>query len=107
MKITEANIDYMGSITIDRELLDISGIKPGERVQVADIDTGNRFETYVFEGERGSGTICINGAAAKLVQEGDLVIILQYVWVDSDETPPTPRVVIADSSNCNPELLKS
>lgn len=107
MTVTEANRDYIGSITIDRDLLDISGIQPGERVQVADIDSGSRFETYVMEGEPGSGTICINGAAANLVQTGDLVIILQYVWVDAEETPPTPRVIMADDANLNPVSLNT
>lgn len=105
MTVTGAEKDYMGSITIDSNLLDISGIKSGERVQVADIDTGSRFETYVFEGEPGSGTICINGAAANLVEVGNLVIILQYVWIDADESPPKPRVIVADNTNRNPKLL--
>ncbi len=105
MVITEADLDYVGSITIDRELLDISGILPGERVQVADLSTGSRFETYVLEGPGGSGMICINGAAARLVNPDDRVIILQYVWVNDDETPPKPRVVVADDRNLNPELL--
>lgn len=105
MTVTGAEKDYMGSITIDSNLLDISGIKSGERVQVADIDTGSRFETYVFEGEPGSGTICINGAAANLVEVGNLVIILQYVWIDADERPPKPRVIVADNTNRNPKLL--
>lgn len=105
MVITEADLDYIGSITIDGELLDLSGILPGERVQVADLSTGARFETYVLEGPRSSGMICINGAAARLVNPGDRAIILQYVWVDSDETPPQPRVVVANDRNLNPELL--
>lgn len=105
MVITEADLNYVGSITIDRHLLDISGIMSGERVQVADIASGSRFETYVLEGPGGSGTICINGAAARLVTPGDRVIILQYVWIDSEETPPVPRVVVADENNLNPELL--
>ena len=105
MVITEADLDYIGSITIDRELLDISGILPGERVQVADLSTGARFETYVLEGPRASGMICINGAAARLVTPGDRVIILQYVWIDGHETHHRPRVVVADERHLNPELL--
>ncbi len=105
MVITEADLNYVGSITIDSDLLDMSGILPGERVMVADIESGARFETYVLEGGRGSGIICINGAAARLVHPGDRVIILQYVWVDDDEAPPEARVVIADGRNQNPSLL--
>lgn len=105
MIITEADLNYVGSITIDTDLLDMSGILPGERVMVADLESGSRFETYVLEGERGSGIICINGAAARLVHPGDRVIILQYVWVDGDEAPPKARVVVADNRNLNPKLL--
>ncbi len=105
MIITEANLEYIGSITIDRDLLDMSGILPGERVMVADLESGSRFETYVLEGTRGSGVICINGAAARLVHTGDRVIILQYVWVSHNEVPPKPKVVLADAGNLNPYLL--
>lgn len=105
MVITGADLDYVGSITIDADLLRLSGIMPGERVLVADMESGERFETYVLRGEPGSGTICINGAAARLVHPGDRAIILQFVWVDGDETPPTPRVVVADDGNRNPRLL--
>ncbi len=106
MKVTEANLNYVGSITIDRDLLDLSGIMPGEQVVVACIATGARFETYVVEGDPGSGIICINGAAARLCAPGDLVIILQYVLVDtSKETPPTPVVVVADDHNSLPRVL--
>jgi aspartate 1-decarboxylase len=107
MVITEADLDYVGSITVDSDLLDLSGIEPGEKVLVADIDSGERFETYVIEGERGSGTICINGAAARLVHTGDRVIVLQFVWVGDGEDPPEPKVVIADGSNKNPRILKT
>ena len=105
MVITEADLNYVGSITIDSDLLDISGILPGERVMVADIESGARFETYVLEGKKGSGVICINGAAARLVHTGDRAIILQYVWLDNTEAPPKPKVVMADSRNLNPSLL--
>lgn len=103
--ITEADLDYVGSITLDVDLLDMSGIMPGERVLVADLDSGKRFETYVLEGARGSGTVCINGAAARLVHIGDRAIVLQFVWVAGDETPPRPRVIVADDRNLNPSLL--
>ncbi len=105
MIVTEADLNYVGSITIDRDLLDMSGILPGERVLVADIESGTRFETYVMEGDRGSGVICVNGAAARLVHPGDRVIILQYVWVSGDCAPPKARVVIADDSNLNPSMI--
>lgn len=107
MVVTEADLNYAGSITIDRDLLDMSGILPGERVQVADIESGTRFETYVMEGARGSGVICVNGAAARLVHIGDRVIILQYVWVLDDCAPPKARVVIADNNNLNPKIIDS
>jgi aspartate 1-decarboxylase len=103
MVVTQAELDYMGSITIDRDLMDIAGILPYEKVLVADIDTGSRFETYVLEGVRGSGTICINGAAARLCSPGDKVIILQFVWMETeDDAPPEPKVIVADDSNLNP-----
>lgn len=105
MVVTDADVSYPGSITIDRALLDISGMAAGERVQVADLDNGERFETYVMEAPAESGTICINGAAALLVRPGHRVIVMQYVWVDSTETPPVPRVVLADDRNLNPRLL--
>ncbi|PIE53049.1 aspartate 1-decarboxylase [Candidatus Fermentibacteria bacterium] len=106
MVVTEAELDYMGSITIDSNLLDMTGILPGEKVLVADIDTGNRFETYVLKGEPGSGTICINGAAAQLCHPGDRVIILQFVWLDNRNEPiPESVVVVADDSNLNPREL--
>jgi len=98
--VTEAQIDYVGSITIDSELLDASGILPGECVLVADMTDGARFETYVFEGQAGSGTICINGAAARLVDVGDEVIIMAYGYMEPEEAGDfKPRVVLVDNSN--------
>jgi aspartate 1-decarboxylase len=105
MVITDANVDYVGSIQIDGEILRLSGILPGERVQVADLDNGERFETYVIQGTPGSGMMCINGAAARLVSPGDRVIVLQYVWVENGEAPPVPKIVIAGESNLTPGLL--
>lgn len=105
MVVTGAELDYVGSITIDADLLELSGILPGERVLVADLQSGARFETYVIRGEPGSGVICINGAAARLVSPGDRVLVLQFVWVDAGETPPEQRVVVADDGNRNPRLL--
>jgi aspartate 1-decarboxylase len=105
MVITDADVDYVGSITIDRDILRLSGILPGERVQVADLNNGERFETYVLEGPSGSGMVCINGAAALLVSPGERIIVLQYVWLEQGELPHVPRVVVADDDNLNPGLL--
>ena len=104
--ITEADPDYVGSITLDSDLLDLSGIMPGEKVLVAGLRSGARFETYVMEGPAGSGTVCINGAAALLVTPGERVIVLQYFWADpASEKIPAPRVVMADERNLNPYVL--
>ncbi|MCD4824866.1 MAG: aspartate 1-decarboxylase [Phycisphaerae bacterium] len=98
--ITEACVDYVGSITIDVEMLEASGILPGECVLVADLTDGQRFETYVFEGERGSGVICINGAAARLVDVGDKIIIMAYGYAPPDEAKAiTPKVVLVGEDN--------
>ncbi|MBK5243868.1 MAG: aspartate 1-decarboxylase [Eubacteriaceae bacterium] len=98
--ITEANINYVGSITIDVELLEKSDILPGERVQVVNVNNGERFETYTIEGERGSGVICVNGAAARLVQIGDKVIIISYAMLDKKEAPQfKPKVLMLDDEN--------
>ena len=105
--ITEANPDYIGSITLDRDLLDLSGIREWEKVLVGDLENGNRFETYVIEGQAGSGIVCINGAAAKLVSPGDRIIVMQFVWIEEDEKVTEPVIVIADDRNLNPVLLKS
>ncbi|HAH97680.1 MAG TPA: aspartate 1-decarboxylase, partial [Firmicutes bacterium] len=83
--ITQADLNYVGSVTIDRELLEKSGILPGEKVQVLNLNNGERFETYTIEGAAGSGIICINGAAARLVQVGDKVIIIAYALMDENE----------------------
>lgn len=98
--ITEANINYVGSITIDVELLEKSDILPGERVQVVNVNNGERFETYTIEGVRGSGVICVNGAAARLVQIGDKVIIISYAMLDKKEASQfKPKVLILDDEN--------
>ncbi len=83
--VTEASVDYIGSITIDEDLMDASGLIHGESVLVADLTDGARFETYVIPGPRGSGVICINGAAARLVTVGDLVIIMAFAYVTPEE----------------------
>lgn len=98
--VTHADLDYVGSITIDRELLDASGIFPGQQVHVVDIANGNRLITYAIEGEAGSGVIGINGAAAHLVAPGDLVIIMAYAQGEPAEAKAfTPKVVHVDDHN--------
>ncbi len=97
--VTEANLEYIGSITIDEDLMDAANIYPNERVQVVDNNNGNRFETYVIKGERGSGVICVNGAAAHLVEVGDTVIIMAYTWIDDSEARGfKPAVVFPDTA---------
>lgn len=98
--VTQADINYVGSITIDHDLLKASGILPGEKVQVVNIDNGTRLETYTIAGEAGSGVICLNGAAARLVQVGDKVIIIAYAMMDENEAKKIrPKVVILDEHN--------
>jgi aspartate 1-decarboxylase len=98
--VTQADLHYVGSITIDADLLDAADLLVGEQVAVVDIANGARLETYVIEGERGSGVIGINGAAAHLVHPGDLVIIISYAQVEDAEAKAfQPRVVQVDSSN--------
>ncbi len=98
--VTDADLNYNGSITIDSELLEASGILPYEQVHVVNINNGNRFETYVIEGKPGSGEICINGAAARLVHSGDLVIIITYSMVPENELDQFEvKTVLVDSQN--------
>lgn len=98
--ITDANIDYVGSITLDPDLLDRSGILPHEKVHVLDLDNGARFETYAIEGERGSGQVIVNGAAARLVAKGEKVIVLAYAEMEEEEARAlNPRVVLVDQAN--------
>ncbi|MCQ2332382.1 MAG: aspartate 1-decarboxylase [Paludibacteraceae bacterium] len=85
VKVTESNLNYIGSITIDEDLMDAADIIANEKVQVVDNNNGARFETYVIPGERGSGVICCNGAAAHLVNIGDVVIIMAYTWMEREE----------------------
>lgn len=96
--VTEANLDYIGSITIDSKLMGAAGILPGERVFIVDNNNGERFDTYVIEGEAGSGTICLNGAAARKAQPGDIVIIMAYARMTPEEAESwKPKVVFPDS----------
>jgi len=105
--VTEANLNYMGSITIDEALLEASGIKPNEKVQIVNNNNGNRFETYVIKGTMNSGVICLNGAAARMVQPGDKVIIIAYGMMTEDEADCfVPRVVMVDADNKITELRR-
>ena len=98
--VTDANLNYVGSITIDRELMELGDLLEYEQVAVVDIDNGARFETYVIEGERGSGTICLNGAAARLVQPGDKIIVISYADYEHTELDGfEPTVVHVDTRN--------
>jgi aspartate 1-decarboxylase len=98
--VTDANLHYVGSITVDRDLMDQADLLEYEQVAVVDIDNGARLETYVIEGERGSGSICLNGAAARLVSPGDRVIIISYAeYEDAELEGYEPTVVHVDSSN--------
>ncbi len=98
--VTQADLDYVGSITIDSELLAESGIMEYEMVAIADIDNGSRFETYVIAGEAGSGIICLNGAAAKCVKVGDKVIIMAYAQMTPEEAKShKPTVLFVDDNN--------
>jgi aspartate 1-decarboxylase len=98
--VTEADLNYAGSITVDSVLLKAANILPGEKVQVANINNGARFDTYTLEGPENSGIICINGAAARLAQPGDKVIIISYCWLDAVEARDyKPIVIIVDDNN--------
>ncbi len=99
VKVTEANLNYMGSITIDEDLMDAVGLIAGERVYVVNNNNGERFDTYVIKGERGSGCVCLNGAAARKVQVGDIVIIMSYALMDFEEAKTfTPKVAFPDQN---------
>lgn len=98
--VTQTKLHYEGSITIDKELMDIANIKPYEKVQVVNINNGKRFETYVIEGEKGSKAIRLNGAAARLAQKGDRVIILSYIQLDEVSADDwEPNILIMDKDN--------
>ena len=98
-RITQANLNYVGSITIDEDLLDAAGMIEGEKVQILDINNGERLEPYIIKGERGSGCICLNGAAARKVQVDDLVIIVSYAFMEFEEAKTfKPSVIFPDSA---------
>ena len=98
--VTEANLNYVGSITIDEALIEAAGLVEGERVQIVNNNNGERLETYVIRGERGSGEICLNGAAARKAEVGDTVIIISYGWMTPEEAREyKPKVVFPDEQN--------
>jgi aspartate 1-decarboxylase len=99
VKVTEANLDYIGSITIDEALMEAANIYPGERVQVVDNDNGARLETYVIAGKRGSGCICMNGAAAHLIHVGDTVIIMAYAMMTPEEVKDFKPSIVFPNNN--------
>lgn len=98
--VTDANLQYRGSITIDEDLMDAAGMIAGEKVQIVDNNNGERFETYIIKGERGSGCICLNGAAARKVQIGDTIIIIAYALMDFEEAKTfKPTIVFPKEGN--------
>ena len=104
--VTEANLNYVGSITIDSAILNAVGMVENEKVQIVNNHNGARFETYIISGEKGSGTICLNGAAARLVQPGDTVIIISYALMSDEEIAGhQPKIAIMDSDNTIKELI--
>jgi len=97
--VTDANLNYIGSITIDRDLMDAANILPYEKVFIVNNNNGERFDTYVIEGERGSGVICLNGAAARKVQQGDIIIIIAYATMDyNDALTFQPTIIFPDTA---------
>lgn len=99
VKVTQANLNYIGSITIDEDLMDAANLIAGEKVQIMDNDNGERFETYLIKGERGSGCICLNGAAARRVVVGDTIIIVSYALMDFEEAKTFKPSVVFPENN--------
>lgn len=99
VQVTEANLDYIGSVTIDQDLMDAANILPNEKVSIVDNNNGARLETYAIPGERGSGCVCLNGAAARLVQVGDVVIIMAYGMMDYEEAKTFRPAVVFPVNN--------
>jgi aspartate 1-decarboxylase len=105
-RVTEADLNYVGSITIDEDILDAVGMVANEKVQIVNNNNGARFETYIIPGERSSGVICVNGAAARLVQKGDVVIIISYVLVSDEKVAShKPKVAIMSEENKIKDLI--
>ena len=104
VRVTQAELNYVGSITIDADLLEAANLYEGEKVQIVNIDNGERFETYTIKGERGSGTICLNGPAARRVQVGDMIIIISYALMTGEEAEKyAPTIVFPDENNRLPK----
>ncbi len=100
VKVTQAELNYVGSITIDQDLLDAANIIPNEKVQIVNNNNGARFETYTISGERGTGIVCLNGATARLAQVGDVVIIMSYAYMETEEAKAySPVLVFPDENN--------
>ena len=100
VRVTQAELHYVGSITIDEDLLDAADMIAGQRVQIVNINNGERFETYIIKGERGSGQICLNGPAARKVQMGDILIVIAYAYMEWEEAKQfQPRLVFPDENN--------
>jgi len=99
-KVTQAELHYVGSITLDQDLMDAANILENEKVQIVNVNNGERFETYVIKGDRGSGTVCLNGPAARKVQVGDVIIIVSYALMDFNEVKAhEPTVIFPDDNN--------
>ncbi|MBL7112461.1 MAG: aspartate 1-decarboxylase [Bacteroidales bacterium] len=105
VSVTEANLHYVGSITIDEDLMDASNLIAGEKVQIVNVNNGERFETYVIKGERGTGVICLNGPAARKVAVGDIIIIISYAILDFEEAKSFEPVIIFPDASTN-KLIK-
>ncbi|TSD64790.1 aspartate 1-decarboxylase [Inquilinus sp. KBS0705] len=100
VKVTQAELNYVGSITIDEDLIDAANIIPNEKVQIVNNNNGARFETYVIKGERGTGTVCLNGATARLAQVGDIIIIMSYAYMETEEARAyEPILIFPDANN--------
>lgn len=100
VKVTQAELHYVGSITIDEDLMDAANMIENEKVQIVNINNGERFETYIIKGERGTGTICLNGPAARKVQVGDLIIVIAYATMDFEEAKRfKPAIIFPDAVN--------
>lgn len=100
VRVTDANLDYIGSITIDEDLMDAANIFENEKVQVVNNNNGERLETYVIKGKRGSGVVCLNGAAARKVQKGDILIIVSYIQIDMESAKSyEPTIIFPDEHN--------
>lgn len=101
LTVTEANLNYIGSITIDMDLLDAANIIPNEKVSIVNNNNGERFETYVIAGDRGSGMVCLNGAAARKVQPGDIIIVISYAMMEAEEAKKYQPVIVFPDTATN------